>query len=199
MFLNRIWIIAGLLLVAIWTGVAIVMHQTDDLVSWPGKVQDRLEQAPWLMGEKASEEARRSYLALLIRDYNRLDNSQRKKLREDAQASLDKFFASLTDHEKKLYVDSTIEPLFETIEKGLKVMPAEERKRLIGRMRGDVKNLRGSNAEGDRLAEQDRKFMEDLMADEAMLFLRGASTTQKLELAPILEDMQSRVQGLRGR
>lgn len=197
MSLNRIWIIAGLLLAAIWTGVAIVMHQTDDLVSWPGKVQARLEQAPWLHGEKPTEEARRSYLAVLIRDYQRLDNAQRKSLREDAQESLDKFFASLTDEEKKTYVDRTIEPLFETIEKGLKVMPAEERKRLIGRMRGDLKNLRGSNAEGDRLAEQDRKFMEDLMADDPMLFLRGASTTQKLELAPVLEDMQSRVQGLK--
>ncbi|MCA1964433.1 MAG: hypothetical protein LDL31_10850 [Prosthecobacter sp.] len=197
MSLHRIWTLAGLLLAAIWTCVAIVMHQTDDLVSWPGKVQARLEQAPWLKGEKLSDEARRSYLAIVIRDYQRLDNAQRRSLREDAQESLDAFFASLTDEEKKMYVDRTIEPLFETIEKGLKVMPIEERKRLIGRMRGDLKNLRGSNAEGDRLAEQDRKFMEDLMADDPMLFLRGASITQKLELAPVLEDMQSRVQGLR--
>lgn len=197
MSLNRIWTIAGLLLAAIWTAVAIVMHQTDDLVSWPGKVQARLEQAPWLNGEKATAEQRGTYLALLIRDYQRLDTAQRKSLREDAQEALDKFFASLTEEEKKTYVDRTIEPLFEVIEKGLKVMPAEERKRLIGRMRGDMKNLRGGNAEGDRLAEQDRQFMEDLMADDPMLFLRGASTTQKLELAPVLEDMQSRVQGLK--
>jgi hypothetical protein len=194
---QRIWITAAVLLAAIWSAVALVMHQTDDLVSWPGKVQTLVEEAPWLTGEKWSDEKRRGYLAKVITNYQRLDASQRKALREDAHDSLDKFFDSLTEAEQKEYVDRTIEPLFEVIDKGLKVLPLEERKRIVTRMRGDVKGMRGSNAEGDRLAEQDRKFMEDLMAEDPMLFLREASVKQKLELAPILEDMQGRVQGVR--
>lgn len=194
---QRIWITAAVLLAAIWSAVALVMHQTDDLVSWPGKVQTLVEEAPWLTGEKWSDEKRRGYLAKVITNYQRLDASQRKALREDAHDSLDKFFDSLTEAEQKEYVDRTIEPLFEVIDKGLKVLPLEERKRIVTRMRGDVKGMRGNNAEGDRLAEQDRKFMEDLMAEDPMLFLREASVKQKLELAPILEDMQGRVQGVR--
>lgn len=194
---QRIWITATVLLAAIWGAVALVMHQTDDHVSWPGKVQALVEEAPWLAGEKWSDEKRRGYLAKVITNYQRLDASQRKTLREDAHDSLDKFFASLTEAEQKEYVDRTIEPLFEVIDKGLKVMPLEERKRIVTRMRGDVKGMRGNNAEGDRLAEQDRKFMEDIMAEDPMLFLREASVKQKLELAPVLEDMQGRVQGLR--
>jgi hypothetical protein len=194
---QRIWITATVLLAAIWGAVALVMDQTDDLVSWPGKVQSLMEEAPWLAGEKWSDEKRRGYLAKVITNYQRLDASQRKALREDAHDSLDKFFDSLTEAEQKEYVDRTIEPLFEVIDKGLKVLPLEERKRIVTRMRGDVKGMRGNNAEGDRLAEQDRKFMEDLMAEDPMLFLREASVKQKLELAPILEDMQGRVQGLR--
>lgn len=194
---QRIWITAAVLLAAIWSAVALVMHQTDDLVSWPGKVQTLVEEAPWLTGEKWSDEKRRGYLAKVITNYQRLDASQRKALREDAHDSLDKFFDSLTEAEQREYVDRTIEPLFEVIDKGLKVLPLEERKRIVTRMRGDVKGMRGSNAEGDRLAEQDRKFMEDLMAEDPMLFLREASVKQKLELAPILEDMQGRVQGVR--
>lgn len=194
---KRIWMTAAALLVGIWTVVAVIMQQTDDFVSWPGKVQDLVEQAPWLSGEKTSDEKRRSYLAQVIMNYQRLDIGQRKSLREDAQESLDKFFASLTEEEQKEYVNRTIEPLFEIIDRGLKVMPAEDRKRMVGRMRGDMKSLRGNDSEGDRLAEQDRKFMDELVAEDPMLFLREASVKQKIELAPVLEDMQGRVQGLR--
>ncbi|MBV6501047.1 MAG: hypothetical protein CJBNEKGG_03542 [Prosthecobacter sp.] len=194
---QRLWITTLALLAALWSAVALVMHETDDLVSWPGKVQELVENAPWLAGEKLSDEKRRGYLARVITNYQRLDVGQRKSLREDAQEALDKFFASLSEEEQKVYVNRTIQPLFEVIDRGLKVMPVEDRKRLVTRMRGDLKNLRGGNAEGDRLAEQDRKFMEDLMAEDPLLFLRGASVKQKLELAPVLEDMQSRVQGLR--
>lgn len=194
---QRLWITTLALLAALWSAVAVIMHETDDLVSWPGKVQELVENAPWLAGEKLSDEKRRGYLARVITNYQRLDVGQRKSLREDAQEALDKFFASLSEEERKEYVNRTIEPLFEVIDRGLKVMPVEDRKRLVTRMRGDLKNLRGGNAEGDRLAEQDRKFMEDLMAEDPLLFLRDASVKQKLELAPVLEDMQSRVQGLR--
>jgi hypothetical protein len=194
---KRIWMTAAGLLVGIWVIVAVIMQQTDDLVAWPGKVQDLVEQAPWLAGEKTSDEKRRQYLAKVIMNYQRLDIGQRKSLREDAQESLDKFFASLTEEEQKEYVNRTIEPLFEIIDRGLKVMPAEDRKRMVGRMRGDMKSLRGNDPDGDRLAEQDRKFMDELVAEDPMLFLREASVKQKIELAPVLEDMQGRVQGLR--
>ncbi len=194
---QRIWITAALLIALIWTVVAVIMHETDHLVSWPGKVITLVETAPWLTGETISAEKRSQYLAGVIMNYQKLDISQRRSLREDAQQSLDKFFASLTEVEQKEYVNRTIEPLFETIDKGLKVMPEEERKRIVTRMRGDMKNLRGKDKEGDRLAEQDREFMEKLIADDPMLFLREAPLKTKMELAPILEDMQTRVQGLR--
>ncbi|MCX6853688.1 MAG: hypothetical protein NTV80_02155, partial [Verrucomicrobia bacterium] len=120
---QRIWITAALLLAIVWSIVAVVMHETDHLVSWPGKVLELVEEAPWLSGKELSDEKRRQYLAQVIASYLRLDAGQRRNLREDSQAELDKFFASLNDEEKKEYVDRTIEPLFEVIEKSLKVMP----------------------------------------------------------------------------
>lgn len=194
---QRIWITAAVLLAFIWSAVFFVMKQTDDLVSWPAKVLALVEEAPWFANEKLSTEKRRQHLALVMMNYQRLDIGQRRSLREDGQESLDKFFASLTEGEQKEYVDRMIEPLFDVIEKGLKAMPAEERKRIVTRMRSDTKGMRDENKNGDRLAEQDREFMESLIADDPMLFLRQASVKQKLELAPVLEDMQSRVQGLR--
>lgn len=196
---QRIWLTAAVLLALIWTGVAVVMHQTDDLVSWPGKVMELLDEAPWLNGSEVAHDARQRYLIKVITNYNRLDPGQRRELREDAQESLNKFFASLTEDEQKEYVNRTVDPLLDTIDKGLKAMPAEERKKLVGRMRGDVKGQRGdtSKKENERVADQDREFMESMIADDPILFLREAPLKTKMEMAPMLEEMYTRVQGFR--
>jgi hypothetical protein len=194
---QRIWITAALLLAIVWSIVAVVMHETDHLVSWPGKVLALVEEAPWLKGETLTAEKRRQYLAQVTANYLRLDAGQRRSLREDSQVELDKFFASLTEEEQKEYVDRTIEPLFEVIEKSLKVMPEDERKRIVGRFRGDMKGVRGNAKEGENASEKDRAFMESLIDDDPMMFLRQAPMKTKMEMAPLLEDMQSRVQGMR--
>lgn len=56
---QRIWLTAAVLLVILWSIVAVVMHETDDLVSWPGKVLELVEEAPWLKGESLGDEKRR--------------------------------------------------------------------------------------------------------------------------------------------
>jgi len=194
---QRIWLTAAVLLALVWSIVAVVMRETDGLVSWPGKVLELVEEAPWLKGQSVGEEKRRQYLAQVIANYLRLDAKQRRSLREDDQSTLDRFFASLTDAEKKEYVDRTIEPLFEVIDKALKVMPEEERKRIVGRFKGDVKGIAGNHKEGGLANPQDREWMESIMMEDPMMFLREAPLKTKLELAPLLEDMQSRVQGMR--
>lgn len=194
---RRIWLTVAVLLAFIWSAVAVIMHQTDHLVSWPEKVIALVEEAPWLNGPEGSPESRRLYLSQVITNFNRLDTQQRRRLREDGQESIDRFFASLNDEEQKEYVNRTVEPYFESISKGLKLIPEEERKRLVGRIRNDLKNLRGTSAEGDRLTDQDREFMEFMIAEDPILFLREAPTKVKMELAPVLEEMQSRVQGMR--
>lgn len=194
---QRIWLTAAALLAVVWSIVAVIMHETDHLVSWPGKVSELMEEAPWLNGQTLSDEKRRQYLAQVIASYLRLDASQRRSLREDSQSELDRFFASLNDEEKKEYVDRTIEPLFEVIEKALKVMPEDERKRIVGRFRGDMKGMGGPNKESGPVAQKDREFMESMIADDPMLFLRQAPLKTKMDMLPFLEDMQSRVQGMK--
>jgi len=194
---RRIWLTATALLALIWSAVAVVMQQTDHLVSWPAKVIELAEKAPWLDGVEGTHESRQQYLDKLITNFNRLDAQQRRSLREDGQEALDKFFASLTEEEQKEYVDRTVAPFLDGLDRGLKLLPVEERKRLVGRMRNDMKSLRGTSPEGERLSDQDREFMETLIAEDPVLFLRDAPTKTKMELAPVLEDMQSRVQGMR--
>lgn len=194
---QRIWITAAVLLSLIWAGVALIMQQTDDLVSWPGKVIALLDETPWLKGTEVAHDPRQRYLVNVITNYNRLDPSQRRELREDAQESLNKFFASLTEDEQKEYVNRTVDPLLDTIDKGLKAMPAEERKKLVTRMRGDMRGQRPPPKDGEQLEDKDREFMESLINDDPILFLREAPLKTKMEMAPQLEDMHTRVQGFR--
>ncbi|SKB00787.1 hypothetical protein SAMN02745166_03221 [Prosthecobacter debontii] len=194
---RRVWLIAGGLLILIWSGVAIVMKQTDPLVSWPEKVIALAEEAPWLHGDEGTYESRHLYLDRLITNQNRLDVSQRRRLREEGQEVLDKFFTSLTEEEQKEYVNRTVDPHLDNLDRGLKLLPTEERKRLVMRMRNDLKNLRGRTPDGDRLSDQDREFMDMMVSEDPVLFLRAAPLKTKMELAPVLEDLQSRVQGLR--
>jgi hypothetical protein len=196
---QRIWITAAIFLAVIWSVVTIVMQQTDDLVSWPGKVLKLIDETPWLKGSVTSHDARQRYMIQVVTNYNRLDPSQRKALREDAQELMNKFFTSLTEEEQKEYVNRTVEPLLDTIDKGLKAMPLEERKKLIGRMRGDMKGQRGEpiKKESEPAADKDREFMESMIADDPIMFLREAPLETKMDLAPMLEEMYTRVQGFR--
>lgn len=194
---RSIWLTAAGLIALVWAVVAVIMRQTDALVSWPEKVIDLANEAPWLNGRSTSGEARQQYLILLITNQNRLDSQQRRRLREDGQEALDKFFASLTEEEQKEYVNRTVDPHLDSLDRGLKLLPAEERKRLVARMRNDLKNMRSHSTEGDRLSGQDREFMDMMITEDPVLFLREAPVKTKMELAPVLEDLQSRVQGMR--
>ncbi len=197
MRLPRHWLIALALLALIWSAVAVVMRQTDDSVSWPGKVMGLVEGAPWLDGGSVTVADRALYLQRVIMNLNRLDVSQRRSLREDGQDLIDRFFASLTPEEQKLYVDRTVEPYLTTLEAGLKRLPEEEKKRLVARLRGDLRNLRAGSSDGERLNDQDREFLELMIAEDPVLFLREAPLKVKMEMAPVLEEMQSRLQGFR--
>jgi len=197
MRLPRHWLVALALLALIWGVVAVVMQRTDELVSWPGKVLGLLEDTPWLEGGSVSESERRLHLHRVITNLNRLEAAQRRSLREDGQEAIDRFFASLTPEEQKEYVNRTVEPYLKTLDAGLKRLPEEERKRLVARLRGDLRNLRGNSADGERLNDQDREFLELMIDEDPVLFLREAPLKVKMELAPVLEEMQSRLQGLR--
>ncbi len=168
------------------------MHQTDDHVAWPDKVITLMAESPWL--QKSANASHRPHLDKVITFVNLLDLDQRRGLREDGQEVVNKFFNSLTPEEQKLYVDSTMERYFEVISRGLKLMTADERKRTIGRLRNDMKNVRGTTEEGDRLLQQDQEFLEFILAEDPILILREMPTKAKMELAPVIEGLTSRLQ-----
>lgn len=194
---SRIWIAAALALACVWAVVSVVMHQTDPLVSWPEKVIALAEEAPWLQGQEMTHEARQQYLDKVITSLIKMDFGQRKRTREDGEEVLEKFFQSLTEEEQKEYVNRTVKPHLDFIGRAMKNMGEEDRKRFTTRLKADLKNAAAAGDAGDPASEADRQFMAELIAEDPVLFLQDAPLKVKMKLAPMIEDMQSRVQGIR--
>lgn len=192
---QRLWLTVAALLALIWSAVAVVMHITDPYVSWPEKVIALLEETPWLKSKGGNPEARQACIDNLINNINRLDFQQSRRLHEDGQQALDQFFASLTPAEQETYVNRTVERHFDAISRGLKLMAPEDRKRTVTRLRTDMRALRGNAKDEVRLSQQDQELLDLMIEEDPIALLRQMPTKAKMEIAPIIEGMLSRIQG----
>lgn len=191
---QRLWLTVAALLLLIWGAVALVMHLTVDHVSWPEKVTALMDNAPWQAAAPTST-ARGAYLDEVIANVNRLDLQQTRRLREIGQPSIDRFFATLNEEEQKIYVNKTIERHFEAIERGIKLLSTDERKRMIARLRNDLKPLRANSQNESELLDQDREFYESALSEDPLFLLRTMPPKEKMQIAPAIESMLSRFQG----
>ena len=186
-----------LLAIAVWGAVAGVMHLTEDKVSSPEKVLALVATTPWYNNAGVSTTDRQKHINEVIRNVNLLDFQQRHIMRDDGQEQLDAFFATLTDEEKLNFVEQTIEKHFENVMKGLNAMDADQRKQMVSRMRREMSQRRGNDDEGQRLRAQDKEAFDRMVDKGLESYFRDASADTKMDLAPVLEDMQARLQGAR--
>jgi hypothetical protein len=204
MKLRRHWIIALGFIALLWIGVAAVMRLTEEHVSSPEKIIALMGESPWIVNEKAalSTRARMEHVDRIVNQMARLSFDQRRDLRDEGEDMLERFFKSLTTEEQKSYVDRTVQPHIDSMLKGLRAMSSEERKGMMSRARRDPRMAQGfgrkSAAEepekpGEKKPEGGR--LEDEFADIAFEeYLKTATTEEKMKLAPLIEDMHTRVQ-----
>lgn len=197
MALQRFWLQTAAFLVLVWAGVGIVMWVTEDSVFSPEKTLALMTEAPWLEDENLSETKRKAYLDKVIASVLKLDFSQRNQMREDGLETMERFTKSLTDEEKGAYVGRTVEENFKAVMKGLEKLPAEDRRRIIGGIQREMKKRASKNPEMQMLLDQDPASFEKNFTKDMGLFFKEAPLSMKLEMAPMLEGMQGRMQGMR--
>jgi hypothetical protein len=197
--LQRFWFQIAAFLVLVWAGVGVVMWVTEDSVYSPEKTLALMESAPWLADEDVADTKRKTYLEKIISSVIKLDFSQRNSMREDGLETMDRFFKSLTDEEKGEYVNRTVEENFKAVMKGLEKLPAEDRRRIIGGIQREMKKKAGKNPEMQMLLDQEPASFEKSFTKDMGLFFKEAPLSMKLEMAPMLEAMQGRMQGMRVR
>lgn len=187
------WLVTIAIVMVVWTGVALVMRSTEDRVSSPAKVIFLLQDAPWYADANLASAQRQAHLDKVLIHFTRLDLAQRREVREEGQAGLDRFVASLTADEQNRFAEGLTAAPLATVSKGLRAMPAAERKQMAERIRRDM--IARSADHPERVpSAADLQLMLDVGLD---VFFKDAKPAEKLRLAPMLEDMQSRIQGMR--
>ncbi len=197
--LQRFWFQVVAFLALVWAGVAVVMWVTEDSVFSPEKTLDLMANAPWLADEDLADAPRKAYLDKVTSTVIKLDFNQRSTMREDGLETMDRFFKSLTDEEKGEYVNRTVEENFKAVMKGLEKMPVEERRRIIGGIQREMKKKAAKNPEMQMILDQDVASFEKSFTKDMGLFFKEAPLSMKLEMAPMFEGMQGRMQGMRMR
>ncbi len=194
---QRLWLQVAAFLALVWTGVAVVMWVTEDSVFSPEKTLALMESAPWFEDADLGHEQRQQHLDKIITSVIKLDFNQRSTMREDGLETMDRFFKSLTDEEKGEYISRTVEENFKAVMKGLEKLPAEDRRRIIGGIQREMKKKSSKNPEMQMMLDQDAASFEKSFTKDLGLFFKEAPLSMKLEMAPMLEGMQGRMQGMR--
>lgn len=197
MNLQRFWLQIAAFLVLIWGVLAVIMIATEDSVFTPEKTLALMAEAPWLEDENLGHEQRMQHLDKVITSVIKLDFNQRNTMREDGEETMNVFFKSLTDEEKSEYIGRTIEENFKAVMKGIDKLPTEERKRIIGSIHREMKKKAANSPEMQLMLDQDTAGFERNFNKEMTFFFKEAPLSAKLEMAPMLEGMQARMQGMR--
>jgi hypothetical protein len=185
-------------LVLIWAGVAAVLRATERHTSTPEKVNALMAAAPWLDGPPLSDEARKKYLDDVIANVNRLDFDQRHARREEGRDVGQRFFDSLTREERARFLEETVERHFKSVMKAFNQMSREERQRLVKQSMADMNRDRPDGRNMDRLKQDDEKVFDKVVEKGLGAYYEDASAETKLDLAPLMEQMQQRLRGFGG-
>ena len=182
-------------LALIWSGVAIVMSLTEDAVSSPEKVSQIVSEAPWRNGKKPSPAERTAYLDKLAKYYTMLDMEQRKTMREEDAASGEMmiFMMELTEAERKRYLSIIVEAQVQPLMKAWSLLSKDDRRKMIGNARGSLRRNAGGATAMEQLTEADAKVFDSLIEGNLADYYKNGSDAQKLNLAPLMEELQNRM------
>jgi catalase len=188
-------LIALLAIGAIWGVVAAVMGLTEKHTSTPEKVQELMTHAPWFENENLDEAARKKHLDEVIAHVNRLDFDQRRQNREDDPEIGRRFMDSLTKAERHRFLEETVEQHFKSVMKAFNQMSREERQRVVANARRDMQRDSVDSQNMRRLEQEDEKVFENVVEKGLGAYYQDASAETKMDLAPLMEEMQERMRG----
>jgi hypothetical protein len=192
-------LIAVLAIATIWGAVAAVMGLTEKHTSTPEKVQELMVAAPWFDNENLDEAARKKHLDEVIAHVNRLDFDQRRRSREGDPEIGRRFMESLTMAERHRFLEETVEQHFKSVMKAFNQMSREERQRIVAQARRDMQRETPDNQNMRNLQKEDEKVFENVVEKGLGAYYEDASAETKMDLAPLMEEMQQKMRGFGGR
>lgn len=188
--MSSIWSRAILILAAVWLFAGGAIWWARHATPTPESLQRYVETHP-LDGQSAQERAKR--IEEVADQLNGLDFEARQGMRGGRR--LDGFFKSLTAEEQMRFLDLTLPAGFKQMMEGFNKMEPEKRKKFVKQALEDMKKH-----EGEMPPDMPEKLdanAEKMINQGLKSFYSEASAETKMDLSPLLEQMQKNLQGLR--
>jgi hypothetical protein len=189
--MRSVWIKAALLLAAVWMVVGGVIWWARSQKPTPERLLAYVDSNPI---EGKSSDDRSKVIEKVAKQLNGLTYDERQRLRMNRQ--LDRFFRSLNPDEQTRFLDLTVPEGFKQMMEALNKMEPEKRKRFVERTLNDMRKQEEMPEEALERFKDDPNTQK--IIDQGLKsFYSEASAETKMDVAPILEQMQRNLQGLR--
>lgn len=183
------WIkLVGSLLV-IWAVIGGVIYLAHGAKPTPDRVMSYLDQHP-IGGASATD--RSKTMEKVADQINQLTYDQRREVRMSRK--LDGFFRGLTPEEQTRFLDLTLPTGFKQMMDALNKMEPAKRKQFVSKALEDMKKH-----EGDAPPEEQRQLDSNgqkIIDQGFRTFYSDASAETKMDVAPLIEQLQKNMQNL---
>jgi len=190
---NRLLLKGIVALLLLW-GIAYgVVRWAGSIRATPEKVAAFVEENP-LDGIEDPEERKR-IIGTLATMLNELEASEVRVLEESAESDPRRdFFAKLSPDEQFYFLEKRVGRAFQQMMQSFNEMDREERKKIVERSLKRMEEERGGPG---RLEETDPAVAEKITEAGLKSYYEDASAETKIDLAPLLEEMQRSMAGMR--
>ncbi|MEM9865151.1 MAG: hypothetical protein AAF938_26340, partial [Myxococcota bacterium] len=107
------------------------------------------------------------------------------------------FFESMNAEEQRFFMEKRVGKAFDQMMIAFNEMERDERRRIVERTLEQMKE--GEAGRGERFEEQDAEMVEKVVNEGLRAYYQEASAETKLDLAPVLEQMQRNLGRGKGR
>ena len=183
--MRSLWLKAALILAAVWLVAGGAIFWARSVKVTPATVASYLEGHPI---ESQSGAERVKIIEKVADQMNALSYEDRREMRIGNR--LDGFFRALTPEEQSTFLDRTLPTGFKQMMESLNKMEPAKRKKFVERALRDMMEREGEDPKVDQNA---RKMIDQGFKS----FYSDASTEVKMDVAPLLEQLQKNLQGLR--
>jgi len=185
------WIKLVAVLLIIWAVVGGVIYWAHSVKPTPESIRQYLDAHPVA---NASREDRDKMVEKLAKDLNQLPYDERREVR--LSRKLDGFFRGLPSDEQTRFLDLTLPTGFKQMMDALNKMTPEKRKEFVSKALADMKKH-----EGDDVPDEDKRNLDangQKIIDQGFRsFYSDASAETKMDVAPLIEQLQKNLQGMR--
>ena len=186
--MRPIWIKAAASLAAIWLVAGTIMMWARNAKPSPQSVAQFIDTNPL---EGRAPEERRKVIDTVAEQISRLDHEERRETRIEKRPEA--FFKKLTPDERSYFIDQTVPAGFKQMLEAINKMTPEKRVRFVAKAISDMQRQREEG--GIAPPDLSDPNVQKIMSAGLKAFYSEASPETKMDLAPLLEEMQRNLTG----